>query len=100
MRHFLAWWSVIVLMLATLAGTFAFGALLLGYVARIAIDPAQPFGSLWHPVVAVPLGLFTTLGSAWLFFYGLSILGGVVRASAALGAQRAEPGRRVFNRDG
>lgn len=88
-RHFLSWWSVIVLMLAALAATFGFGALLLGYTAWIAADPAQHFGALWHPVVAVVVGLLVCGGSLWLLGYGLWILGGVVRASRALARERA-----------
>ncbi|MFQ5509219.1 MAG: hypothetical protein ACE5FN_07770 [Leptospirillia bacterium] len=85
-RHFLSWWAVSALMLATLVATFGFGALLLGYVAWIGIDPAQSFNSFWHPLVAVPLGLITAAGSAWLFGYGIIILRGVVRASLKLAA--------------
>lgn len=88
-KHFLSWWSVIVLMLLALAVTFGFGAVLLGYVAWIVIDPELSFQSMWHPAVAVPLGLFTAAGSAWLFVYGLGILRGVVQASNDLARQRA-----------
>ncbi len=85
-RHFLTWWSVIILMLLCLTATFGFGAMLLGYVAWIGIDPEQSFRSLWHPAVAIPLGLFAAVGSAWLFAYGLKILNGVVAASQELAA--------------
>jgi hypothetical protein len=88
-RHVLSWWSVIVLMLAALAATFAFGALLLGYTASIALDPAQHFGALWHPIVAVIVGLLVCGGSLWLLGFGLWILGGVVKASKALARDRA-----------
>ncbi len=88
-RHFLTWWAVITLMLATLIGAFGAGSLLLGYVGWIALDPAQSFHSPWHPVVAVVMGLFTSLGSAWLFGYGVIILRGVVRASRTLAHQSA-----------
>jgi hypothetical protein len=87
-RHFLLWWTVVALMLATLAATFAAGAILLGYVAQIAFDPARSFQAAWHPWLAVPVGVFTAGGSAWLFGYGLIILGGVVRASKRLAAER------------
>jgi hypothetical protein len=89
-RHFLSWWSVIVLMLAALGATFAFGALLLAYTAWIALDPAQHFGAGWHPVVAVTVGVLVCGGSLWLLGYGLWILGGVVRASRDLARERAE----------
>jgi uncharacterized membrane protein len=88
-RHFLSWWSVIVLMLAALAATFGFGALLLGYTAVIALDPAQHFGALWHPIVAVITGVLVCGGSLWLLGYGLWILGGVVKASKTLARDRA-----------
>ena len=87
-RHFLLWWSVILLMLLALGATFAFGSLLLGYVIIIVIDPAQTFQSSWHPVAAVTLGLFTSVGAAWLFFYGVSILNGVIRASKEIAEER------------
>jgi len=87
-RHFLMWWSVILLMLLTLGATFAFGSLLLGYVGWIVLDPAQAFQSPWHPVAAVTLGLFTSVGAAWLFIYGVSILNGVIRASKELAEER------------
>ena len=89
-RHFLTWWSVITLMLLCLGGTFAFGALLLGYVAWIGMDPAQTFGSLWHPAVAIPLGLFGTIGSGWLFVYGVKILNGVISASREMAVANME----------
>ncbi|MBI5136805.1 MAG: hypothetical protein HZA24_05645 [Nitrospirae bacterium] len=88
-RYFLTWWSVIILMLLALAVTFGFGAVLLGYVVWIGLDPEQSFGSLWHPLVAVPLGLFAAAGSAWLFLYGVTILRGVVQASNDLARRRA-----------
>jgi len=87
-RHFLVWWSVILLMLLTLGATFSFGSLLLGYVGWIVIDPAQTFQSPWHPVAAVILGLFTSVGAAWLFVYGVSLLNGVIRASKELAEER------------
>jgi hypothetical protein len=79
-RHFLSWWAVVALMLVTLGATCGFGALLLGYVIWIAVDPAQSFGSLWHPVVAVIFGAGVLGGGLWLLGYGLWILRGVVRA--------------------
>jgi len=88
-RHFLTWWAVILLMLAALGVTFSFGALLLGYTTWIALDPGQHFGALWHPVVAVVVGLLVCGGSLWLLGYGLWILGGVVRASKTLARERA-----------
>jgi hypothetical protein len=89
-RHFLTWWAVIVLMLATLGMTFAFGAIVLGYVAWIALDPAQGFGAAWHPYVAAVAALLVVGGSLWLLGYGLWILRGVVRASRALARERLE----------
>ncbi len=94
-RHFMVWWTAVALMLMTLAVTFLAGMVLLGYAGWIALDPAQSFGSVWHPLVAVPLGLFTAGGSAWLFGYGLVIVVRVVRAlqeHAQAGAGRATPG--------
>jgi hypothetical protein len=85
-RHFLAWWSVVALMLLTLTVTCGFGALLLGYVVWIAVDPGQSFASAWHPVVAVVLGVVVLGGGLWLLGYGLWILRGVVRALSAAGA--------------
>jgi hypothetical protein len=83
---------VIVLMLGALGVTFAFGALLLGYTAWIALDPGQHFDALWHPIVAVTVGLLVCGGSLWLLGYGLWILGGVVRASRDLARERAAAG--------
>jgi len=85
-RNFLAWWSVVALMLLTLGVTCAFGALLLAYVVWIAVDPAQSFGATWHAVVAVVFGVVVLGGGLWLFGYGLWILRGVVRALKALAA--------------
>jgi hypothetical protein len=85
-RHFLAWWSVVALMLVTLGATCAFGALLLGYVIWIAVDPAQSFASAWHPVVAVLMGVLVLGGGLWLLGYGLWILRGVLRAMRAMAA--------------
>ena len=87
-RHFLAWWGVVALMLLTLGVTCAFGGLLLAWVLWIAVDPAQSFGSPWHPAVAVLLGLLVLAGGLWLLGYGLWILRGVVRALKALAEAR------------
>jgi len=92
-RHFLTWWGVVVLMLVTLGVTFGFGAVVLGYVVWIALDPQQAFGAAWHPWVAVTVGLLVCGGSLWLLGYGLWILGGVVRASRALAAERLGRGQ-------
>ncbi|MDH4230088.1 MAG: hypothetical protein OEW11_10175 [Nitrospirota bacterium] len=92
-RHFMVSWLVVLLMLATLMVTGGFGALLLGHVARIALSPELAFRSLWHPLVAVPLGLSVLAGSLWLLGYGLKILGGVLVASRELALRRqAEAG--------
>jgi hypothetical protein len=90
-RHFLAWWSVVALMLLTLTVTCGFGALLLGYVVWIALDPAQSFASAWHPVVAVVFGVGVLGGGLWLLGYGLWILRGVVRALSAAAAATPPP---------
>ncbi|MDH5527151.1 MAG: hypothetical protein OEY97_07580 [Nitrospirota bacterium] len=88
-RHFAISWLVAVLMLVMLAVTFGFGALLLGYVARIANNSELAFQSVWHVWVAVPLGLLVCGGSLWLFGYGVLILSRVLTASRRLVKERA-----------
>lgn len=91
-RHFMVWWTAVALMLLTLAITFLAGLALLGYAGWIWVDPAQSFASVWHPLVAIPLGLFTAGGAAWLFGYGLVI---VVRVARALREHQLEAAGRV-----
>ena len=86
-RHFLVWWAASALMLVTLAATFGFGALLVGYVGWIAWDPVQSFGAVWHPLVALPVGLVTAIAALWLFVWGVVILIRVVKSLRELVAQ-------------